>query len=127
MTKALVPFQGDPPERRRGILARLFGTIDLQNEVEALKAEHTLVRLAIELNADLTRHRRKAELYLAATKAEDRAATVVAREVKRREILEGIDILFADDPVAGELLKAHVRAIFNGHNGHLKRHKRRKR
>jgi hypothetical protein len=125
MVKALVPMHDQSPEPRRGILARVFGATDEQNAMERLRADHALARLEIELATDLKRHRRRAEQYLEVTALEDRAMKEIAKEQRRREILEHLDELFDDDPLTAELLKVRVRRIFNGHHrGHAQHRKR---
>jgi hypothetical protein len=117
MTQALVPIP-DPSQQRPGILARIFRATETYNEVERMKAEHALARLAVELDVDLIRHRRKAQHYLEVTALEDRAAKEMAKVIRRRDLLQEIDDLFYDDVMSASVLRARVRAIFNGRNGH---------
>lgn len=118
MDQSLVAVTGQPPERP-GLLARIFGATDAQ--VVRLKAEHALARLAIELDADLKRHRRKAHHYLEITALEDQAMKEITKAQQERNILDGIDEIFFDDPILSAVLKARVRAIFNHRNGHRRR------
>jgi hypothetical protein len=117
MTQALVPIP-DPSDHRRNFLARIFGTTEIQSAAERLRAEHALARLAVELDTDLIRHRRKAQHYLQVTALEDRAAKEIAKVLRRRDLLEEIDDLFSDDLISASVLRARVRAIFTGRNGH---------
>jgi hypothetical protein len=112
---ALVPANNQPPALRRGILARIFGPGDDQNAMERLRSDHALARLAIELDADLTRHRRKAHYFLEVTALEDRAIKEIVKAQKREEILDSIDELFDHDPLTAAVLKDRVRHIYNQH------------
>lgn len=123
MAKAVIPSNDQPPEPRRGLLARIFSVHDDDNAMERLRADHALARLAIELDADLKRHRRKAQHYLEVTALEDRAAKEIAKVERFRDICEAMDEIFADDPVNAAVFKARVRAIFNPpRNGHRPKH-----
>jgi hypothetical protein len=94
VNNALVPANNQAHEQRRGLLARIFGPGDDQNAMERLRSDHALARLAIELDADLTRHRRKAHYYLEVTALEDRAVKEIIKAQKREEILDTIDELW---------------------------------
>lgn len=124
MVTALLPTSEQLPEPRRGIFARIFVPQEPQSDMDRLRAEHALARLAIELDADLTRHRRKASYYLEATALEDRAVKEIVKAQKLEEIQDTIDELFDHDPLAAAVLKDRVRQIYN--NGKpRKRHCRR--
>lgn len=122
MTQALVPMPD--PSQRRHFLARIFGTTEIQSQAERLRAEHALARLAVELDADLIRHRRKAQHFLEVTALEDRATKEMAKVIRRRDLLQEIDDLFYDDVVSASVLRERVRAIFSGRNGHSRNHGR---
>jgi hypothetical protein len=106
------------PSQRRHFLARIFGTTEIQSQAERLRAEHALARLAVELDTDLIRHRRRAHAYLEITALSDKVEKEIAKVLRRRDLLQEIDDLFYDDVISASVLRERVRAIFSGRNGH---------
>jgi hypothetical protein len=113
MANALVPMHNQPPEPRRGILARIFNAVDNQIALDRLRADYELAKLEITLDANIKRHRRQAEIYLEATALEDRAVKEIVKARKREEICDQIDELFDHDLLTADVLKDRVRGIYN--------------
>ena len=113
MSNALVPMNGQPPEPRRGLLARIFSAADNQVALDRLRDDYEVARLAITLDANIKRHRRQAQFYLDLTALEDRAVREIVKAQKREEILDTIEELFEYDPLTAAVLKDRVRHIYN--------------
>ena len=114
MGNDLVRTNNQPAELRRGILARIFGAVDHQIEVDKMRSEYELAKLFITLDTQLRRQRRQAALYLEATALEDRAVKEIVKAQKLEEIRDQIDELFGEhDPLTAAVLKDRVRQIYS--------------
>jgi hypothetical protein len=112
MANELVRTNNQPAELRRGILARIFGAIDHQIEVDKMRSEYELTKMFITLDTQLRRQRRQAQLYLEVTALEDRAVREIVKAQKLEEIQDGIDEIFGHDPLTAAVLKDRVRCIY---------------